>query len=50
MLQQLPYCSLATLENHLLGLHLVEEIITFNCVRQRHDLVEHEAVDLLVSP
>jgi hypothetical protein len=35
-------------ENDLVDLHLVEDVISFHCLAQWHDLVRHEAV-LLVN-
>jgi hypothetical protein len=35
------------LENDLLNLHFVEDIISFNRLAHRHNLVSHEAVSLV---
>jgi hypothetical protein len=39
---------LASLKDDLLYLHLVEEIIAFDGLRERHDLFKHEAKQVLL--
>lgn len=41
------YSLLISLEYHLLDLHLVEYVIGLHGLRERHDLISHEAIHWL---